>query len=72
METISQLRNNVVVKTVSAAPEQGMDAAERRTRDRIKRSLLDHGPSTVAELSARAEEILPFHFGAVRSIQPFG
>jgi predicted ArsR family transcriptional regulator len=30
-----------------------MDAAERRTRVRIKQSLLEHGPSTVAELAAR-------------------
>jgi predicted ArsR family transcriptional regulator len=35
------------------APQRPLDAAERRTRDRVAGSLLDHGPSTVAELSER-------------------
>jgi predicted ArsR family transcriptional regulator len=40
------------VKTASLV-EHGLDAAERGTRDRLSRSLLDHGPSTVAELAER-------------------
>jgi predicted ArsR family transcriptional regulator len=53
VESVGQLRNNDVVKTISARREPGLDAAERRTRDRLKRSLLEHGPSTVAELADR-------------------
>jgi predicted ArsR family transcriptional regulator len=53
LETVSQLRNNDVVKTASHSLERGSDAAERRTRDRLLRSLLDHGPSTAAELAER-------------------
>ena len=30
-----------------------LDAADRRTRDRVARSLLEHGPSTAAELAGR-------------------
>ncbi len=41
------------MKTASAAPEHGLDSADRRTRVRVSRSLLEHGPSTVAELAAR-------------------
>jgi predicted ArsR family transcriptional regulator len=41
------------VKTVSPTPEPGIDAVDCGTRERVKRSLLDHGPSTVAELSER-------------------
>jgi predicted ArsR family transcriptional regulator len=35
------------------AGQVGLEAAERRTRNRVTRSLLDHGPSTVAELAER-------------------
>jgi predicted ArsR family transcriptional regulator len=38
------------VKTVGALDEV---AADRRTRDRVARTLLEHGPSTVAELADR-------------------
>jgi predicted ArsR family transcriptional regulator len=48
-----QLRNNGVVKTAPARSEPALDAVERRTRVRIARSLLDQGPSTVAELAQR-------------------
>jgi predicted ArsR family transcriptional regulator len=41
------------VKTAHAPTEPAFDAAERRTRVRIARSLLDQGPSTVAELAER-------------------
>jgi predicted ArsR family transcriptional regulator len=41
------------VKTASPTVEHGLDAAEQRTRDRLSRSLLEHGPSTVAELAQR-------------------
>jgi predicted ArsR family transcriptional regulator len=41
------------VKTASAGPDHGLDAAECRTRARVARSLLEHGPSTVAELATR-------------------
>lgn len=55
-----ELRNNGVVKNVGEAPETPMGApheelatGERSTRNRVARSILDHGPSTVAELAAR-------------------
>jgi predicted ArsR family transcriptional regulator len=41
------------VKTTSAGVDTALDAADCRTRVRVSRSLLDHGPSTVAELAAR-------------------
>jgi predicted ArsR family transcriptional regulator len=44
------------VKTVDIAVEDAnavLDAADRGTRARVSRSLLDHGPSTVAELAER-------------------
>src|SRR5436305_5969013 len=51
------LRKNVVVKTavarVGGATAVRLDAADRRTRDRVARSLLEHGPSTAAELAQR-------------------
>jgi predicted ArsR family transcriptional regulator len=54
VETVRQLRNNDVVKTAGRVVERGADAAsDRRTRDRVTGSLLEHGPSTVAELASR-------------------
>jgi predicted ArsR family transcriptional regulator len=55
LETVGQLRNNDVVKTASTHVDAGTDrtAVDRRTRDRVTRSLLEHGPSTVAELAER-------------------
>jgi predicted ArsR family transcriptional regulator len=54
-----ELRNNVIVKTsgtllsgrVVTAP--GTAAADQRTRDRVSRSILEHGPSTAADLAQR-------------------
>ncbi|MBD0842545.1 transcriptional regulator [Streptomyces sp. TRM68416] len=47
-----ELRNNGVVKNVGEAPEE-LATGERSTRNRVARSILDHGPSTVAELAGR-------------------
>ncbi len=44
------------MKTVEARTGDNpvrLDAADRRTRDRVARSLLEHGPSTAAELAQR-------------------
>lgn len=59
----TELRNNGVVKNVGEAREtpQGTPQEElavglrsdRSTRNRVARSVLDHGPSTVAELAGR-------------------
>ncbi|KPI12935.1 transcriptional regulator, ArsR family [Actinobacteria bacterium OK074] len=58
-----ELRNNGVVKNVGEArdtpavpPQEELAAglrSDRSTRDRVARSILDHGPSTVAELAGR-------------------
>lgn len=54
-----ELRNNSVVKNVGEARETPMGTheelatGERSTRNRVARSILDHGPSTVAELAGR-------------------
>lgn len=48
LELVGELRNNGVVKTTGALDEAVND---RGTRDRISRTLLEHGPSTVAELA---------------------
>mgnify|MGYP001046818313 CR=1 FL=1 len=55
-----ELRNNGVVKNVGEALETPMGAqqdehatGERSTRNRVARSILDHGPSTVTELAGR-------------------
>jgi predicted ArsR family transcriptional regulator len=50
LEVVGQLRNNGVVKTIGALDEVVND---RRTRDRVARTLLEHGPSTVAELAGQ-------------------
>ncbi|SBT90616.1 Predicted transcriptional regulator, ArsR family [Streptomyces sp. DI166] len=47
-----ELRNNGVVKNVGEAHEE-LATGERSTRNRVARSILDHGPSTVAELAGR-------------------
>jgi predicted ArsR family transcriptional regulator len=43
------------VKTIGTEPTQTLrlDAADRKTRDRVVRSLLEHGPSTATELAER-------------------
>jgi predicted ArsR family transcriptional regulator len=41
------LRNDGVVKTDGAT----LEAVDRRTRDRVARTLLEHGPSTASELA---------------------
>ncbi len=55
-----ELRNNGVVKNVGEAretptgvPQEEFATGERSTRNRVARSILDHGPSTVAELAGR-------------------
>jgi predicted ArsR family transcriptional regulator len=41
------------VKNVGAAPVEELATRERSTRNRVARSILDHGPSTVADLAER-------------------
>lgn len=55
-----ELRNNGVVKNVGEAREtltgplqEEHATGERSTRNRVARSILDHGPSTVTELAGR-------------------
>lgn len=55
-----ELRNNGVVKNVGEAretptgtPQEELATGERSTRNRVARSILDHGPSTVTELAGR-------------------
>lgn len=55
-----ELRNNGVVKNVGearvtpvGAPQEEFATGERSTRNRVARSILDHGPSTVTELAGR-------------------
>ncbi|MEV0181466.1 metalloregulator ArsR/SmtB family transcription factor [Streptomyces sp. NPDC050625] len=40
-------------ETPMGAPHEELATGERSTRNRVARSILDHGPSTVAELAAR-------------------
>lgn len=60
MSVSEELRNNGVVKNVGEAretpvgtPQEEFATGERSTRNRVARSILDHGPSTVAELAGR-------------------
>lgn len=48
-----ELRNNGVVKYVGEAPQEELATGERSTRNRVARSILDHGPSTVSDLAGR-------------------
>ncbi|GGU86574.1 transcriptional regulator [Streptomyces gougerotii] len=48
-----ELRNNGVVKKAGEAPQEELATGERSTRNRVARSILDHGPSTVAALAKR-------------------
>ncbi|MEG3631230.1 helix-turn-helix transcriptional regulator [Streptomyces poriticola] len=41
------------MKNVDEAPHEELATGERSTRNRVARSVLDHGPSTVAELAGR-------------------
>jgi predicted ArsR family transcriptional regulator len=57
---LEELRNNGVVKYVGeaqeapqGAPQEEIATGERSTRNRVARSILDHGPSTVADLAGR-------------------
>ncbi|WP_411106266.1 helix-turn-helix transcriptional regulator [Streptomyces sp. cmx-4-9] len=53
---LGYLRNNGVVKygeRQTEAPQGELATGERSTRNRVARSILDHGPSTVADLAAR-------------------
>ncbi|AWW40195.1 MULTISPECIES: helix-turn-helix transcriptional regulator [Streptomyces] len=40
-------------ETPTGAPHEELATGERSTRNRVARSILDHGPSTVAELAGR-------------------
>ncbi|GGW63118.1 transcriptional regulator [Streptomyces xantholiticus] len=53
MSASEELRNNGVVKNVGEAPQEELATGERSTRNRVARSILDHGPSTVADLAGR-------------------
>nr|WP_187337618.1 ArsR family transcriptional regulator [Streptomyces sp. SID4919] len=60
MSGLGDLRNNGVVKYVGEArvtpqggPQEESATGERSTRNRVARSILDHGPSTVADLAGR-------------------
>lgn len=53
MSGSEELRNNGVVKNVGEAPQEELATGERSTRNRVARSILDHGPSTVADLAKR-------------------
>ncbi|MDG4860720.1 ArsR family transcriptional regulator [Streptomyces sp. T-3] len=41
------------MKNVGEAPQEELATGERSTRNRVARSILDHGPSTVADLATR-------------------
>ncbi|UQT59274.1 transcriptional regulator [Streptomyces durmitorensis] len=41
------------MKNVGEAPQEELATGERSTRNRVARSILDHGPSTVADLAGR-------------------
>jgi predicted ArsR family transcriptional regulator len=51
----AELRNNGIVKNVGGAPNgaEEQTTGERRTRNRVARSILGHGPSTAADLAER-------------------
>ncbi|GAA4046543.1 transcriptional regulator [Streptomyces shaanxiensis] len=60
LPAFEELRNNGVVKNVGEAretpmgtPQEELATGERSTRNRVARSILDHGQSTVAELAGR-------------------
>ena len=56
MPTSEELRNNGIVKNVGGAARGAAEEQttwERRTRNRVARSILDHGPSTAADLAER-------------------
>lgn len=48
-----ELRNNGVVKYVGEASQEELATGEHSTRNRVARSILDHGPSTVSDLAGR-------------------
>lgn len=48
-----ELSNNGVVKYAGEAPQEELATGERSTRNRVARSILDHGPSLVADLAKR-------------------
>ncbi|GAA2951975.1 transcriptional regulator [Streptomyces flavovirens] len=53
MSLPQELRNNGVVKYTGEAPQEELATGERSTRNRVARSILDHGPSTAADLAKR-------------------
>ncbi|MBV7695089.1 metalloregulator ArsR/SmtB family transcription factor [Streptomyces sp. TRM70350] len=48
MKNVGEVR-----ETPTGAPQEEFVTGERSTRNRVARSILDHGPSTVAELAGR-------------------
>ncbi len=52
MPVPEELRNTGIVKYAGEAQEE-QTAGERSTRNRVARSILDHGPSTAADLAQR-------------------
>lgn len=48
MKNVDEVR-----ETPPGAPQEELATGERSTRNRVVRSILDHGPSTVAELAGR-------------------
>lgn len=48
MKNVGEVR-----ETPTGAPHEELATGERPTRNRVARSILDHGPSTVAELATR-------------------
>lgn len=52
---LAELRNNGIVKNVGGAAQAAEEqtTGEQRTRTRVARSILDHGPSTAAALAER-------------------
>ncbi|MEU0672434.1 metalloregulator ArsR/SmtB family transcription factor [Streptomyces sp. NPDC006172] len=48
MKNVGQAR-----ETPTGAPQEELATGERSTRNRVARSILDHGPSTVTELAGR-------------------
>ncbi|MFI8100045.1 helix-turn-helix transcriptional regulator [Streptomyces sp. NPDC086023] len=56
MSGLAELSNNGVVKNGARTietPQGDLATGERSTRNRVARSILDHGPSTVADLAQR-------------------
>jgi predicted ArsR family transcriptional regulator len=53
LRDVAEIGHNHVVKNVVTSPELALSPAERRTRDRVARLLLEQGPSTAAALATK-------------------